>query len=63
MAPQPEQQARREIDRLLTAAGWSVQDADKASIHAARGVAIREFPLPATASPTTSYTSTARPPG
>ncbi len=46
MSPQPEQQARREIDRLLTAAGWSVQDADRASIHAARGVAIREFPLP-----------------
>lgn len=46
MAPQPEQDARREIDRLLTAAGWAVQDADRASIHAARGVAIREFPLP-----------------
>ena len=46
MPPQPEQEARREIDRLLTAAGWAVQDADRASIHAARGVAIREFPLP-----------------
>jgi len=46
MSPQPEQQARREIDRLLNAAGWAVQDVDKASIHAARGVAIREFPLP-----------------
>ncbi|WP_018953374.1 DEAD/DEAH box helicase family protein [Thioalkalivibrio sulfidiphilus] len=46
MTPQPEQDARREIDRLLAAAGWSVQDADQASIHAARGVAIREFPLP-----------------
>ncbi|WP_026186164.1 type I restriction modification system, restriction subunit [Thioalkalivibrio thiocyanodenitrificans] len=46
MTPQPEQDARREIDRLLTAAGWAVQDADQASIHAARGVAIREFPLP-----------------
>ncbi|ACL71701.1 type I restriction modification system, restriction subunit [Thioalkalivibrio sulfidiphilus HL-EbGr7] len=40
MTPQPEQQARREIDRLLTAAGWSAQDADRAGIHAARGVAI-----------------------
>jgi len=42
----PEQSAREEIDRLLGLAGWHVQDADKASIHAARGVAIREFPLP-----------------
>lgn len=42
----PEQSAREEIDRLLGLAGWQVQGADKASIHAARGVAIREFPLP-----------------
>ena len=41
----PEQQARRAIDELLTAAGWVVQDAASAHIHAARGVAIREFPL------------------
>ena len=41
----PEQQARGEIDRLLTAAGWSVQDLKAADIHAARGVAIREFVL------------------
>ncbi|MEW6591285.1 MAG: type I restriction-modification enzyme R subunit C-terminal domain-containing protein [Pseudomonadota bacterium] len=46
MAPQPEQHARENIDRLLEAAGWHVCDADKANIHAARGVAIREFPLP-----------------
>ncbi|MFO7543639.1 MAG: hypothetical protein R6W97_12650 [Thiobacillus sp.] len=45
MAPQPEQQARGNIDRLLMAAGWYVCDADKANIHAARGVAVREFPL------------------
>lgn len=43
---QPEQQARESIDRLLHAAGWLVQDAAAAHIHAARGVAIREFPLP-----------------
>ncbi len=43
---QPEQQARETIDRLLAAAGWHVCDADQANIHAARGVAIREFPLP-----------------
>jgi len=44
--PQPEQQAREKIDQLLHAAGWLVCDAAAASIHAARGVAIREFPLP-----------------
>ncbi len=43
---QPEQQARETIDRLLEAAGWHVCDAAAANIHAARGVAIREFPLP-----------------
>lgn len=26
MAPKPEEEARKEIDRLLTAAGWSVQE-------------------------------------
>jgi type I site-specific restriction endonuclease len=45
LAPQPEAQARAEIDRLLMAAGWAVQDAGTANIHGARGVAIREFPL------------------
>ncbi len=42
---QPEQEAREQIDRLLNAAGWHVCDASAAHIHAARGVAIREFPL------------------
>ena len=32
---QPEQEARAEIDRLLAAAGWSVQDFKAADIHAA----------------------------
>ena len=41
----PEQQARQEIDRLLFAAGWAVQDIAAADLHAAQGVAIREFPL------------------
>ncbi|HQW21081.1 MAG TPA: DEAD/DEAH box helicase family protein, partial [Rhodocyclaceae bacterium] len=45
MAPQPEQQAREDIDRLLTAAGWLIFDIAQANIHAARGVALREFPL------------------
>jgi len=46
LAPQPEQQVRGNIDRLLGAAGWHVCYASAANIHAARGVAIREFPLP-----------------
>jgi type I restriction enzyme R subunit len=44
---QPEQQAREEIDKLLTQAGWHVCDMAQANIHAARGVALREFPLDA----------------
>ena len=43
----PEQLARLEIDRLLAAAGWRVVDLAEANLHAARGVAIREFPLAA----------------
>ncbi len=38
--------AREQIDALLVQAGWHVCDAAAANIHAARGVAIREFPLP-----------------
>lgn len=38
--------AREKIDALLAQAGWHVCDADATNIHAARGVAIREFPLP-----------------
>ena len=45
MAEKPEERARAEIDRLLAAAGWSVQSMSEANIHAARGVAIREFAL------------------
>ncbi len=41
----PEDRARVDIDRQLTQAGWVLQDADKADLHAGRGVAIREFPL------------------
>jgi type I restriction enzyme R subunit len=43
-----EQRARTEIDRLLTAAGWAVQDFKAADIHAALGVAVFEFVLAAT---------------
>jgi type I restriction enzyme, R subunit len=41
----PEAQARAQIDALLTAAGWHVCGMADFNIHAARGVAIREFPL------------------
>ena len=44
MAP-PEQLARQQIDLLLSAAGWSVQDLRSVDLHAARGVALREFEL------------------
>ena len=40
-----EEQARKHIDALLLAAGWHVCDVADANIHAAKGVAIREFPL------------------
>ena len=41
----PEQRARAHIDRLLEQAGWLVQDMAALNVHAARGVAVREFPL------------------
>ena len=41
----PEAQAREEIDRLLSQAGWAVQDADALNLYAGPGVAVREFPL------------------
>jgi type I restriction enzyme R subunit len=41
----PEAKARLHIDALLTAAGWYICDLKNANIHAAPGVAIREFPL------------------
>lgn len=39
------QEARKTIDRLLAAAGWPVEDFKAADIHAASGVALREFGL------------------
>ena len=41
----PEAKARINIDRLLEQAGWAVQDLAALNVHAARGVAVREFPL------------------
>ncbi|MDO8250309.1 MAG: hypothetical protein Q7T78_11425 [Rhodoferax sp.] len=41
----PEKKARVNIDTLLKQAGWHVCNMDQANIHAARGVALREFPF------------------
>ena len=41
----PEDQARQDIDRQLTACGWTVQDRPSMNIHAGPGVAVREFPV------------------
>ena len=45
MTAKPEVQAREEIDRQLTDAGWIVQDRAAANLSAGPGVAVREFPL------------------
>ncbi len=41
----PEQEARAAIDKLLAAAGWSVQPRDQVNLTEAQGVAICEYPL------------------
>ena len=41
----PEELARINIDRQLTACGWIVQSRAEMNLYAARGVAVREFPL------------------
>ena len=43
----PEQQARRNIDSMLEAAGWHVQNHAGHNTTAALGVAVREYPLKA----------------
>ncbi len=40
----PEQIARDRIDRMLTEAGWSVQDKSKIDFGRAKGIAVREYP-------------------
>lgn len=44
-APLNEVQARTAIDRMLTDAGWRVQDRDAVDTTAEQGVAVREFTL------------------
>jgi type I restriction enzyme R subunit len=41
----PEALSRVQIDQLLQAAGWHVCNINQVNLHAAQGVAIREFPL------------------
>ena len=41
----PEEKSRQTIDQMLREAGWLVPYRDDVNIKAARGVAIREFPL------------------
>lgn len=41
-----EEIARRRIDEMLNAAGWAIQDRHQLNLGAARGVAVREYPLP-----------------
>jgi type I restriction enzyme, R subunit len=41
----PEEEARQTIDVLLKQAGWHVCGMNDLHIHAARGVAVREYPL------------------
>ena len=41
----PEELARINIDRQLTACGWTVQSRAEMNLYAGRGIAVREFPL------------------
>ncbi len=41
----PEQKARQQIDAMLTASGWALQDYKSYNPGAAQGVALREVPL------------------
>ena len=41
----PEEKARQQIDRLLEAAGWKVQDYRELNLSASLGEVVRYFPL------------------
>src|SRR5882762_11733137 len=45
MPDSPEARARKNIDQLLTAAGWVVQSREDVNLAAGRGIAVREFPM------------------
>ena len=40
----PEEKARKDIDHLLSKAGWVIQDVDEINLGASLGVAVREYP-------------------
>jgi len=41
----PEDQARVDIDKMLAASGWRIQDYGDLNLGAARGIAVMEYPL------------------
>ena len=41
----PEKKARQNIDRMLTKAGWAIQDRKQMNLGESLGVAVREFPM------------------
>ncbi|MEI6234467.1 MAG: hypothetical protein WCT04_15550 [Planctomycetota bacterium] len=43
MPEAPEQKARRQIDAMLAATGWDVQDYTRINMAASRGIALREI--------------------
>ncbi len=45
MPETPEQRARQNIDAMLAASGWAVQDFKTVDFSAGRGIALREVPL------------------
>jgi len=42
---EPEEQARRQIDKMLEESGWVIQDYGALNLGAGFGIAVREFPL------------------
>jgi type I restriction enzyme R subunit len=45
VVPRPEERARENIDRMLSASGWDVQNYRELDLGKALGVAVREFPV------------------
>ncbi len=41
----PEERARQNIDQLLTAAGWTIQDREQMDLGESLGIAVREYPM------------------
>ena len=42
---EPEAQAREKIDKMLIETGWIIQDYSQLNLGAAKGIAVREFPI------------------